>query len=110
MVGTHDPARATDFTFRTDAGTRVGLGRQARVSYDLTGDGTFERVETFRYFATDPVPGCEEYRGSRAGSHSASGRLGDMSGGTIRVEVWNALGDGTAALEVDSASVLKVPF
>ncbi|KES07372.1 hypothetical protein BU52_10225 [Streptomyces toyocaensis] len=110
VVGDHDPTRATDFTFRTDAGTHVGLGQQVRVSYDLTGDGTFERVETFRYFATDPVPGYEEYLGSRAGLHSATGTLGDMSGGTIRVEVWNAIGDGTASLGVGSGSVLTTPF
>ncbi|MFH9179276.1 hypothetical protein [Streptomyces albogriseolus] len=80
------------------------------MSYDLTGDGTFERVETFRYFATDPVPGHEEYRGSRAGLQSATGTLGDMSRGTIRVEVWNAIGNGTASLGVGSGSVLTVPF
>lgn len=110
VVGVHDPARGTDFTFRTDAGTHVGAGQQVRVSYDLTGDGSFDRVETFRYFATDPVPGYEEYRGSRAGLRSATGSLGDLSGGTIRVEVWNAIGDGPASLQVGTGSVLRTPF
>lgn len=110
VAGVYDPARGTDFAFRTDAGTTVGLGQQVRVSYDLTGDGTFERVETYRYFATDPVPGFEDYQGSRAGLRSATGALGDMSGGTIRVEVWNAIGDGQASLQVGTGSVLTTPF
>ncbi|MFH9864023.1 hypothetical protein [Streptomyces sp. NPDC017202] len=90
--------------------TNTALGRQARISYDLTGDGSSERVETFRYFATDPVPGHEQYVGSRAGLHSATGTLGDMSGGTIRVEVWNAIGNRTASLQVGTGSVLTTPF
>jgi hypothetical protein len=110
VTGRHDPADATDFRFHVDAGTNVGLGQQVRVSYDLTGDGSPDRVETFRYFATDPVSGFEEYAGARAGLHSASGSLGDMARGTIRVEIWNAIGDGTSAVQVDSGSVLTVPF
>ena len=51
----------TAFDLFLDAGTAVGNGVQARVSYDLTGNGTFDRVETYRYFATDPVPGYEHY-------------------------------------------------
>ncbi|URN11982.1 hypothetical protein LUW77_09885 [Streptomyces radiopugnans] len=80
------------------------------MSYDLTGDGTFDRVETYRYFATDPVDGWEEYDASRAGLKSASGSLGDLKGGTIRVEVWSAIGNAPAKLRVGSGSVLTVPF
>ncbi|PLW66541.1 hypothetical protein C0036_22235 [Streptomyces sp. DJ] len=108
--GTLRPGEATDFRFWVDAGTAVGVGQQARVSYDLTGDGTFERVETFRYFASDPVPGHEEYAGSRSGLHSASGSLGDLDGGTIRVEIWNAIGDAPSTVQVETGSVLTVPF
>ncbi|WP_461712737.1 glycosyl hydrolase [Streptomyces sp. DSM 41029] len=88
---------STAFRLRADAGTAVGLGQQARVSYDLTGDGTFDRIETYAYFATDPVPGWEEYTHAR-GLKSATGTLGDLRGGTVRLEVWNAIGDGTALL------------
>ncbi|MBL3803833.1 glycosyl hydrolase [Streptomyces diastaticus] len=88
---------STAFRLRVDAGTAVGLGQQARVSYDLTGDGTFDRTETYAYFATDPVPGWEEYTHAR-GLKSATGTLGDLRGGTVRLEVWNAIGDGTALL------------
>ncbi|GAA2441107.1 glycosyl hydrolase [Streptomyces macrosporus] len=108
--GTHEAGGTTDFRLKVDAGTTVGLGQQARVSYDLTGDGTFDRVETYRYFATDPVNGWEEYAASRAGLKSASGSLGDLRGGTVRVEVWSAIGNGPSKLQVDSGSVLTIPF
>ncbi|MBQ1089741.1 glycosyl hydrolase [Streptomyces sp. B93] len=100
----------TAFTLKVDAGTNVGYAQQARVSYDLTGDGTFDRVETFRYFATDPVTGWEDYSSARQGTHSASGALGDLRGGTVRVEVWSALGNGPSTLQVDTGSVLTIPF
>ncbi|CAL9557164.1 hypothetical protein SUDANB106_04575 [Streptomyces sp. enrichment culture] len=110
VKGTLKPGSATAFTFKVDAGTSVGHAQQARVSYDLTGDGTFDRVETFRYFATDPIPGWEEYSSARQGLHSASGELGDLRGGTVRVEVWSALGSGPSTIQVGSGSVLTVPF
>ncbi|HEX5566342.1 MAG TPA: glycosyl hydrolase, partial [Streptomyces sp.] len=108
--GTLRAGGATDFRLKVDAGTAVGLGQQARVSYDLTGDGTFDRVETYRYFATDPVPGWEEYTASRAGLHSSSGSLGDLRGGTVRIEVWSAIGNGPSLLQVDSGSLVTIPF
>ncbi|MGY1453665.1 glycosyl hydrolase [Streptomyces sp. SS8] len=108
--GTLKSGSATAFTFNVDAGTAVGNAQQVRVSYDLTGDGTFDRVETFRYFATDPVPGWEEYSSARQGLHSASGELGDLDGGTVRVEVWSALGNGASTIQVGSGSVLTIPF
>ncbi|MET9390244.1 glycosyl hydrolase [Streptomyces sp. NPDC006624] len=100
----------TAFAFKVDAGANVGYAQQARVSYDLTGDGTFDRVETYRYFATDPVPGWEEYSSARQGLHSASGTLGDLNGGTVRVELWSALGNGPSTVEVGKGSVLTIPF
>ncbi|MFJ1567081.1 fibronectin type III domain-containing protein, partial [Streptomyces erythrochromogenes] len=100
----------TAFTFKVDAGTNVGYAQQARVSYDLTGDGTFDRVETFRYFASDPITGWEDYTSARQGVLSASGSLGNLNGGTIRVEVWSALGNGPSTLQVGTGSVLTIPF
>ncbi|WP_374940132.1 glycosyl hydrolase [Streptomyces finlayi] len=100
----------TAFTFKVDAGANVGYAQQARVSYDLTGDGTFDRVETFRYFASDPITGWEDYSSARQGALSASGTLGDLNGGTIRVEVWSALGNGPSTLQVGKGSVLTIPF
>ncbi|MFF5187993.1 glycosyl hydrolase [Streptomyces sp. NPDC000345] len=110
VKGTLKPGSGTAFTFKVDAGDSVGYAQQARVSYDLTGDGTFDRVETFRYFATDPIPGWEEYSSARQGPHSASGTPGDLNGGTVRVEVWSALGNGPSTLQVGTGSVLTIPF
>ena len=52
---------ATAFALAVDSGTAVGNAAQLRVSYDLTGNGSWDRVETYRYFATDPVSGAENY-------------------------------------------------
>ncbi|WP_372341185.1 glycosyl hydrolase [Streptomyces sp. CC224E] len=110
VSGSYDSGAATAFRLPVDAGTTVGLGQQARVSYDLTGDGSFDRVETYQYFATDPVAGWEEYAQSR-GLKSATGSLGKMTGGTVRLEVWSAIGNGTSKLQTGTdKSVLVIPF
>ncbi|MEV5447481.1 hypothetical protein AB0N23_33890 [Streptomyces sp. NPDC052644] len=99
----------TGFDLFLDAGQSVGNGVQARVSYDLTGDGTFDRVETYRYFATDPVPGYEHYT-QNAGLQSATGALGNLSGGTVKVEVWSAIGVNPSTLGTGNQSVVKLPY
>ncbi|MHB9757175.1 glycosyl hydrolase [Streptomyces sp. BYX5S] len=110
VSGTYDSGKSTAFRLPVDAGTTVGLGQQARVSYDLTGDGSFDRVETYQYFATDPVAGWEEYAQSR-GLKSATGSLGKMTGGTVRLEVWSAIGNGTSKLRTGTdTSVLVIPY
>ena len=108
--GTLRSGGSTAFRLQVDAGTAVGLGQQARVSYDLTGDGTFDRTETYQYFATDPVTGWEEY-GQARGLKSATGTLGDLRGGTVRLEVWSAIGNGDARLQTGTdRSVLVIPY
>ncbi|HEX2418028.1 MAG TPA: glycosyl hydrolase, partial [Micromonosporaceae bacterium] len=111
----HDPVRSTGFRLYVDAGSTVANGQQARISYDLTGDGTWDRVETYRYFATDPVPGWELYTQS-TGLLSATGSLGDLSNGRVKLEIWSAIGNGPSTLRVDatqtdgSQSVVQIPF
>ncbi|MEU0619784.1 glycosyl hydrolase [Streptomyces rubiginosohelvolus] len=101
---------ATAFRLRVDAGTKVGLAPQVRVSYDLTGDGTFDRTETFRYFATDPVNGWEEYT-QAVGAQATTGSLGELKNGTVRLEIWNALGNGTSQVQTGTdAAVLRIPY
>jgi hypothetical protein len=99
----------TNFDLFLDSGTSVGNGVQARVSYDLTGDGTFDRVETYNYFATDPVAGYEHYTQAK-GVKSSSGTLGNLVDGKVKVEVWSAIGSGTSTLGVGNQSVLTLPF
>ncbi|MFJ1702463.1 glycosyl hydrolase [Kitasatospora sp. NPDC088346] len=116
LSGTLKSGAGTDFDLYLDAGSAVGLGQQVRVSYDLTGDGSFDRVETYRYFATDPVAGWERYSGAAAGLAGATGTLGALDHGTVRVEVWSAIGNAPSQLRVGatqaqgSASVLRIPF
>ncbi|MFI7427712.1 glycosyl hydrolase [Micromonospora sp. NPDC049836] len=100
---------ATRFDLFLDAGTTVGNGTQLRVSYDLTGDGTADRVETYRYFATDPLVGWEHYTESQ-GLRSATGTLGNLVNGTVRVEVWNAIGTTGTSLGVGNRSTLILPY
>ncbi|KAB1948569.1 hypothetical protein F8271_02230 [Micromonospora sp. ALFpr18c] len=99
----------TTFDLFVDAGSAVGNGVQVRVSYDLTGNGSWERTETWRYFATDPVPGYENYT-QNAGLASATGSLGTLSNGTVRVEVWSAIGNNPSTLGVGNQSVLRLPY
>ncbi|GAA2748561.1 glycosyl hydrolase [Kitasatospora cinereorecta] len=114
--GTLRAGATTDFDLYVDAGSAVGLGQQARVSYDLNGDGVFDRVETYRYFATDPVTGWERYSAATAGLQSATGALGNLTNGTVRLEVWSAIGTAPTQLRTGAtqsqgnASVLRIPF
>ncbi|HEY9369576.1 glycoside hydrolase family 16 protein, partial [Streptomyces sp.] len=100
---------ATRFDLFADAGTTVANGQQVRVSYDRTGDGSWERVETYQYFATDPAPGYEHYTEAR-GLQSASGAHGDLVNGRVRVEVWSAIGNGPSTLGVGNQSVVRIPY
>ncbi|MEV4824504.1 glycosyl hydrolase [Micromonospora sp. NPDC049274] len=99
----------TTFDLFLDAGTAVGNGVQVRVSYDLTGNGSWDRTETWRYFATDPVAGYEHYT-QAAGLASATGSLGTLSNGTVRVEVWSAIGNNPTTVGVGNQSVLRLPY
>ncbi|WP_307665691.1 glycoside hydrolase family 16 protein [Streptomyces sp. V1I1] len=100
---------ATQFDLSVDAGTAVGDGQQIRVSYDLTGDGSWDRTETYNYFATDPVTGYEHYTQSR-GLKSATGTLGDLASGKVKVEVWNAIGNAPSTIGTGNQSVVAIPF
>lgn len=84
-------------------------GSQVRVSYDLTGNGSWDRVETYFYFATDPVAGWEHYT-QGSGLKSATGSLGAFSNGKVQVEIWNAIGNGTTTLGRANQSFVRMPF
>ncbi|MFJ6573017.1 glycoside hydrolase family 16 protein [Streptomyces sp. NPDC091292] len=100
---------STAFDLFVDAGSTIANAQQARVSYDLTGDGSWDRTETYNYFATDPVPGYEHYTQAK-GLKSATGSLGNMSNGKVRVEVWNAIGNGSSTLGTGNQSQVTIPF
>ncbi|TDC67996.1 family 16 glycosylhydrolase [Streptomyces hainanensis] len=100
---------STAFDLLVDAGTTIANGQQVRVSYDRTSDGSWDRVETYRYFASDPVPGYEHYT-QTAGLTSSTGSLGDMTNGRVRVEVWNAIGNGASTLGTGNQSTVTIPI
>ncbi|MFG2194205.1 sigma-70 family RNA polymerase sigma factor [Streptomyces sp. NPDC048639] len=108
VSGSYDGG-STQFDLFVDAGEFIANGPQMRISYDLTGNGTWDRVETYRYFETDDAPGYEHYTDIR-GLKSSSGSLGDMAQGKIKVEVWSAIGPGANKLGVGDSSLVWIPF
>jgi hypothetical protein len=99
---------ATTFDLALDS-AGVGNGIQARVSYDLTGNGSWDRVETYRYFPTDPVTGWEHYTQAQ-GLASATGTLGNLANGQVKVEVWSAIGGSTSTIGAGNLSKVVLPF
>ena len=80
----HLASATTGFRLLVDAGAGVGNAVQAAISYDFDGNGTIDRTETYRYFATDDVAGSQVY-GSGQGLQSVSGAaLQDLAGGTLK--------------------------
>ncbi|MBA8793145.1 endoglucanase Acf2 [Friedmanniella endophytica] len=101
---------ATAFDLAVDSGAAVGNGVQVRVSVDLTGDGRWDRVETYHYYATDPVPGWEHATAATTGLVGSTGRWGHLAGGRVKVEVWNAIGSAPASVGVGNTSTLTLPL
>ncbi|MGW3094306.1 glycosyl hydrolase [Streptomyces sp. NPDC001102] len=97
------------FDLAVDANTAVGNAVQLRLSYDCTGDGSWDRVETYHYFATDPVAGWEHYTQSK-GLASSSGATCDLKDGKVQAKIWNALGTSASALGTGNLSVLHLPY
>ena len=108
-------AGASAFTLHVDAGGAVGAGIQARISYDFTGSGSYGRVETYRYFATDPVAGTEAYT-QGVGLASSSGGFAAMANGCAKLELWNAIGNAPTTVRLNATaaetrqSTLTLPF
>jgi endoglucanase Acf2/regulation of enolase protein 1 (concanavalin A-like superfamily) len=115
LTGAFDSARSTQFTLYVDAGAHVGDAVQLRVSYDFTGDGVFDRVETYRYFPTNDLSGWEAYTQTQ-GLLSASGVFTNLSNGRVQIEVWTALGTQAIQLRASASSangqqsLITIPF
>ncbi|HEX8488919.1 MAG TPA: glycosyl hydrolase [Propionibacteriaceae bacterium] len=100
---------ATTFDLLVDSGSGVGNAVEVRVSYDLTGNGSWDRVETYKYYATDDLPGYQHYT-QATGLLTSSGSLGNLAGGSVKVEVWNAIGQTDTMLGTGNQSLVKLPF
>ncbi|MBL0385714.1 glycoside hydrolase family 81 [Tumebacillus sp. ITR2] len=115
VSGTYDSTKATGFDLFVDAGANIADGVQAQVQYDFTGDGTWDRTETYSYFPTNDVVGFEDYKQTQ-GLQSASGTFQNLSNGKVRIQVWNAIGNSATTLRVNagtsegSQSKLTIPF
>jgi beta-glucanase (GH16 family) len=100
---------STQFDLLVDAGTTVANGQQVRISYDRTGNGVWDRTETYHYFATDPLPGYEHYTHAR-GLRASTGSHGNLVNGRVRVEVWNAIGNGPSTVGIGNQSRITIPY
>ena len=100
---TYNSAQTTQFSLYVDSVAAVGNGIAARISYDFTGDGTYDRIEVYNYFATDPVTGYELYNQTR-GQASATGTFANLANGKVRLEVWNAIGNNTDLIRTSATS------
>lgn len=100
---------ALKFNFPVDAGSHVADGVQFRVSYDFDGDGKVDRIETYDWYGTDAGVGDQDYSNTKL--VSATGAMADMKGGSVKVELWRANGDGDIQVRTnDAASYVQLPF
>lgn len=45
------------------------------------------------------------------GTAAVTGSLGNLKAGTVRLEIWNALGNGTSQVQTGTdAAVVKIPY
>lgn len=106
---------ATAFNLFLDALASVGNGVQVRISYDFTGNGSNDRLETYNYYATNDVTGYEDYNHIK-GLRSTTGSFANLSNGKVRVEIGSAIGNGSSVVRTDattaqgSQSRIVVPF
>ncbi|MFE0463712.1 glycosyl hydrolase [Kitasatospora sp. NPDC058965] len=99
----------TAFNLALDAGTAVGNGTQIRISYDCTGSGTWNRTETYHYYATDASPGYE-HATQTVGLETTTGTLCTLTNGTVKIEIWNAIGTAPTTLGTGNQSVITLPY
>ncbi|WP_173221573.1 IPT/TIG domain-containing protein [Paenibacillus alba] len=115
LNGTYDASKATGFNLFVDAGANVGDGLQVQVQYDFTGDGTWDRTETYNYFATNPVVDWENYTQGQ-GLKSSAGSFANLVNGKVRINVWNAIGSTATTLRTNASSangqqsIVTIPF
>ena len=103
ITATYDSTKTTQFALYLDSLTAVGNGIQARVSYDFTGDGTYDRLETYNYFPTDPVAGYELYTQAQ-GQSAATGTFANLSNGKVKLELWNVFNSNSALIRTSATS------
>ncbi len=116
LNGTYNAGNAA-FDLFVDSGSAVGNGVQVKVSYDFTGDGTWDRTETYHYFSTNNVANWEDYnQTSFGGLESSTGSYANLANGKVMIQVWSAIGTASSTVRVDasaangSQSKIVIPF
>lgn len=95
----------TQFSLFVDAGTAVGNGIHAEIRYDFDGNGSADRVETYYYFATNPIVDWENYTHTNTGGiQTAVGSYSDLVNGTIQIRLWNAIGGAPSDVRTSATS------
>lgn len=113
LTGTYNGSGATVADLFLN-GTAVGIGLDARISYDFNGDGTWDRIEETDLIATDGVLDKGSYEQfNRELIHIEGDAYKAFENGRIKVEVGLRFGNGDAELKVNApelASNLKLPY
>jgi endoglucanase Acf2 len=102
VTGTYTNVQ-TQFSLFVDAGTAVGNGIHAEIRYDFDGNGSADRVETYNYFATNPIIDWENYTHA-AGIQTATGSYSNLANGTIQIHLWNAIGGASSDVRTSATS------
>lgn len=117
LHGAYVAGGQTQFALFADAYNHGQTAVQARVSYDFNGDGAWDRVELYRYYAVNDVGNWEQYTEViRDGVQSISGAFANFTGGSVRFEVWSALGNWPIDIRTSvpagqpDQSRVRVPF
>jgi hypothetical protein len=105
----------TNFDLYVDSGAAIANGVQVKVSYDFTNNGSWDRTETYNYFATNDVSGFEDYNQTK-GLKSSTGAYANLANGKIQIQVWSAIGNASSSLRVNATSAngqqskIVIPF
>jgi endoglucanase Acf2 len=91
----------------------VGDGVQMRVSIDSDADGRSDYQQTFNFIPLDgdknsfEVYAQDEGRGNGSSSY---GELGDITNGSIKVEIWKTFGDWDVEIKTGTDSNITLPL
>ena len=117
LTGTYQGSGITTFNLYVDAGINVGDAPEFKILYDFTGDGTWDRTETWSYFATDDLVGWQLYnQGSGSGIKASTGSYANLNNGKVQIQIWNAIGNSATSLRVSATaaqgqqSTITLPF
>ena len=99
---------AIRFDFPLDSDS-IGDVTHLKVSLDFEADGVDDYMATYHYFPLDASAGNWESYTDSQGILSEAGGFGDLVGGRVRVQLWNAFGNGDTRVDAQRAW-LELPY